>query len=140
MSEDNVRNFGEEKNNVLKLVQPADKQIRHENDELIQALREHFTRFHVKNHFKEGDLVVWKDGFRANSLPLPNKPSIVIEVLDESRVEWDVDPSSTGYGMRYDIRLLVETVSKKDGEVSYIPFWYDSRHFTHFEGKTTDET
>lgn len=78
----------------------------------------------VKNCFKQGDLIVWKNGLRNKKLPDEGQPAVVLEVLNEPLTQHEQETGSPYFREPLDIVLAM-----LDEDEDLVSFYYDSRRF-----------
>lgn len=92
----------------------------------VEKLKTLASSLSEKYTFKEGDLVVWKEGHINRSVPLAGEPAIVLKVLDEPIIDNRVDFASTYFQEKYDLVLGVLR------ENTLVSFHYPSERFQPF--------
>jgi hypothetical protein len=78
----------------------------------------------VKNNFKQGDLIVWKNGLRNKKLPNEGQPAVVLEVLSTPLTQHEQETGSPYFREPLDIVLAM-----LDEDEDLVSFYYDSRRF-----------
>lgn len=100
----------------------------------IATLREAFERYKGECPFKPGDIVTPRKGYGYRDAGLPH---IVLEVLNEPlrnfEVTESVGTSSSGFGMKLDVRVACFT---RDATVA--AFWQESWCLEPYEGDPAD--
>ena len=92
----------------------------------IPEAQDFVKRYHEKEEFRPGDLIVWKPGMKDSKFPAYDEPIVVLETFEPSRPDGKL---GTPYEyQRRDIRCLV--FKDTDGEL--LPFVYDSCKFTKY--------
>jgi hypothetical protein len=104
------------------------------NDEYTDRLTHLYNSIKKSYHFKQGDLVRWKNGLKNKKLPKENQPAIVIETLKEPLENTETDPGSTYFKEPLDIVLGFIA----DGV--FITFYYDKRRFEPYKRLTSNKT
>lgn len=95
--------------------------------DILEETQDFVKRYHEKEEFKPGDLVVWKDGMSNRKYPKYGEPIMVLETFPAARKDND----GTQYGGEpSDVRCLV----KKDEDGDMIAFAFDSHRFTRYKG------
>lgn len=74
---------------------------------IAQSLRSRLALLAVAHKFEVGQLVRWKPGMRHLAFPLPGRPAIVVETLDQPVVNQFVGPESPYFSEVLDIRVGV---------------------------------
>ena len=102
-----------------------DDGVRIDPEAQLMRLREAAPRFAPPNGespfpFSAGDVVTpRKDG----TIRGKGEPHIVIEVNPSAEPSWRDEPGSTGFGSRFNMRVLCIT----NGDI--VPFWVEAAHF-----------
>lgn len=91
-------------------------------------LKETFKLFAIKNEFRPGMLVKWKEGLANKGRPAVGEPAIVVEVLT-SPVYEDTQECGSPY-FREPLDVVIGMVTSQ-GE--FITYYYDSRRFELYE-------
>ena len=87
--------------------------------EYIEKLKNRHTSLSNRVQFKEGDIVIWKQGLKNKRLPLYNQTGIVIKINNPAIEDRDASYSET-------LDFKVGFISPDD---EFIAFNYDSSRF-----------
>jgi hypothetical protein len=97
-------------------------------EEYTEKLLNTTKRFQTEKHsFKEGDLVVWKQGLKHKQVPDYGVPAVVIKVLEEPILDNEAPLASPYYREELDILLGI-----LDDDDDLLCFYYDSKRFEPF--------
>lgn len=97
-------------------------------EEYTQKLLSTTKRFQIEKHtFKEGDLVVWKQGLKHKQVPDYGVPAVVIKVLAEPILDNEAPLASPYYREELDVLLGI-----LDDDDDLLCFYYDSKRFEPF--------
>jgi hypothetical protein len=95
--------------------------------EHLDRLKQACENFLIKENFKVGQIVKWKENLKNRRFPRRNQPAIVVQVLDEPVVSTDDESGSPYFLEKLDIVLGV-----MDKDDNFITFYYDSSRFESY--------
>jgi hypothetical protein len=95
--------------------------------DVLDEAQDFVKRYHEKEEFQAGDLVVWKDGMKNVKVPKYGEPIVVLEMFAAFRHANDGTPYG---GEPDDMKCIVF----KDSEGDLDAYTYDSHRFTKYKG------
>ncbi len=115
---------------LLRLLQEEENEggIILDNKTIISKLRSITASYEIKNTFKVGDIVQWKEGLKNRLFPEYEVPAIVLAVLETPLIEAEERVGSPNYNEPLDLKL---GVIDDDGDL--VSFYFDGNRFELFD-------